>query len=365
MNDTLEKGDEMIRIERFAGENLEAASEAFTALAPKVRTVVIHLLASLVPRMVEREDIAETVLQRLWQNRTQFEPRSVPAWWGYVAVTSRRCALDYQRPEVPAEIEDRAADSFEESLTLDPARLYEGADELWLHVDPTLPPIERDRRLLAAQLYVLHGQSREEASATVGAEPLMLDHWLRSGSTLLRLGYFYLYWNNDRLACYLLDVDGGAKSLDRLTVQARNRSGTPPMGSSWTKVQIVILRIRNGLTEPKIAQMLRLEIGEVGRVTETCIERFPFSKRAQELKKKLRSRGLETRSLSSMDLWRRLAFQYFAADALPHRHILERTSEPAELLGYGLNAGILNAWLSNRRILAQLASYLQKEIFHA
>jgi hypothetical protein len=116
------------------------------------------------------------------------------------------------------------------------------------------------------------------------------------------------------------------------------------------------------LTETKIAQMLSLEIEEVERVTRTCVGRFPFLIRARELKKKLRSCGLETRLLSSMDLWRRLAFQYYAADALPHRHILERTSEPAEISGYGLNAGILNAWLSNRRILAQLVDYLRGEV---
>ena len=72
----------MIRIERFAGEDFAAASEAFAILAPKVRAVVIRLLVELLPRMVDREDVAETVLQRLWQNRSHFEPRSVAAWWG-------------------------------------------------------------------------------------------------------------------------------------------------------------------------------------------------------------------------------------------------------------------------------------------
>src|SRR4051812_41020491 len=133
MHDTLEKSDEMIRIERFAGEDLEAASEAFSVLAPKIRAVVVGLLANTLPRLVDREDVAETVLQRLWQNRSHFEPRSIAAWWGYVAITSRRCALDHWRPEVPAEIEDRVVEQPADPFAIDPARLYEGADELWLH----------------------------------------------------------------------------------------------------------------------------------------------------------------------------------------------------------------------------------------
>ena len=199
----------------------------------------------------------------------------------------------------------------------------------------------------------------------VGVEPPALDHWLRSESVLMRLAYFHLYRNNDRLACYLLATVDGSKGLDRLTLQARDRIGTPPAGWSWTEVQIAILRIRNGLTEAKISQMLDLDIEEVERVTRACVGRFPFLTRARELKKRLRQHGLQTRPLSSMDLWRRLAFQYYAADALPHRHILERTTEPAEVSGYGLNAGVLNAWLSSRRMLDQLVNYLSGEVCDA
>lgn len=138
MSDTVERGDELMRIERFAGEDPEAASEAFALLAPKIRAVVVRLLANSVPRSVDREEVAETVLQRLWQKRKEFEPRSIPAWWRYVAVTARRCAADQWRPETPAEIAEDAISGPDEPQTIDASRLYEAADELWLRVESTL-----------------------------------------------------------------------------------------------------------------------------------------------------------------------------------------------------------------------------------
>ncbi|RYG24148.1 hypothetical protein EON82_11740, partial [bacterium] len=252
MQATQESSDEMMLVERFASKDPEKASEAFVALASKIRAVVDRILASSLPRGVDREDVAEVVLQRLWQHRDRFEPRSVAAWWKFVGTTARRCALDSLVPEVPNEVEDLVDQSVDVSW-IEPERLYEGADELWLKIDPRLSRRERDRRLLAAQLCVLNGRPREEVASLLGLSTELLDRWLSCDSVLLRLGYSQLYIGNDRLACHLLSVSGGLTELDRLIVRARKHEGEPPEGWTWIEVRIVILRFRNGLTETKIA----------------------------------------------------------------------------------------------------------------
>jgi hypothetical protein len=59
--------------------------------------------------------------------------------------------------------------------------------------------------------------------------------------------------------------------------------------------------------------------------------------------------------LGTSGLWQRLAFQYRYQDELTHRDIQDRTDPPASLVAYSITLGMLNVWLSNGRLLTQLA----------
>jgi hypothetical protein len=238
--------------------------------------------------------------------------------------------------------------------------LYRLADELWLGIKPEMGERERRRRLLAAQLFYIHRQSSNEIIAILGTEPLdraTLDDWLSDGPTLRDLSFSELFVENEALAAYILQLDSemSLADLDRL-----ERSSDPPNGWTWPEVRLILVRYRNGLITEKILQLFpENSQADLDSLFKRCAELLPFAERARSLRQNLTERRVGTASVAEDGLWKRLVFGYYAACDLPHKQILERTEPPATVLGFRLTEVTLSGWLSNGRLLSQLAKFAE------
>ena len=63
---------------------------------------------------------------------------------------------------------------------------------------------------------------------------------------------------------------------------------------------------------------------------------------------------------SHSGLWKRLVFEYSFGEELPHKDIHNYLEPPAKQVGYKLTPAMLNAWISNRRLLQQLLKFQAK-----
>ncbi len=364
--------DELRQIERLVDDDEAAAKAAFDKLAERVRPFLGRSLADLMPIESDRQDVIQITLERIWAKRLNFKVQSIGAWWAYVAVTARRCALDRIGANVETILEDIPTDQHDyiaiiAEFSAHRSRLYSLADELWLGTDSSLPKLDRKRRLLAAQLHYLHDQPWEETCAIVGVgKPIAreeLDSWLLSDAVLNDLSYSQLHKGNERLACKILGLDDSVREseFDDFRRRAERGMAAPPEGWGWEEVRIVILRYVNGLLTEKIQQLAPdLSKPQIEAVLEKCKVRLPFEDAALELQRAFVGKNLCQNPLTSAGLWKRLVFQYFAAQELPQKQILERTQSAAQSVGYELTEGMVNVWLSGGRLIGQLISHARK-----
>ncbi len=373
-NDPERDDDELGKLERFAGADPKAAEDAFTHLSNRIERFLWRYLATLVPLPQDRDDVIATVLEKLYSRRCEFQVQGLGPWYAFVATTARRCAWDrapkHEFLELNEEIPARDLELISSVAEMSHLRslLYATADELWLGVSRRLSPSDRNRRLLAAQLYYLHGRPWEEVCRLVGEEKpvgrAMIDSWLSDPSVLRDMAYQLLYVDNDSLICALLGKDRplSIQELDGLTMAAEKAEGTPPTPWTWNEIKIAIWRYRNGLLTEKILQMdPGLTREQVDTALGRCRERLPFEKVAVSIQEALIRRRAPINPLSSPEIWKRLVFQYSAIHELPHKQILERTEPAARVAGYSLTAAVLNGWLCNGRLTEQLAKYAKKE----
>lgn len=147
------------------------------------------------------------------------------AWRGFLKTTARRCCVDLFRRRSEATLDgaildETAADEGADTLgalmdALEMQALHHHADILWLGLDPVLSPEAHTRRLLAAQLFYLDGLPWKTVLPLLGpprpGEPPLtraaLDVWLTDPGVLRHLAYHTLYYDNDRLAAFLLGLD--------------------------------------------------------------------------------------------------------------------------------------------------------------
>ncbi|HLK14373.1 MAG TPA: sigma-70 family RNA polymerase sigma factor, partial [Fimbriimonadaceae bacterium] len=214
---------------------LLAAVNAFASGKPehapvvmeRLRTFLWRYLAGYAPDASDREDIIAEVHLRLWGRKGKLEFPTLGAFWAYTAKTARSIALNRIRSEIPTEefdeqlsVEDgEFVDTIAEASG-DRERLYALADELWLGTEAS--GSAGRTRLLALQLYYLHGQSVQEiAELLVGStmgDRRQVSGWLEDGALLLGLCYHESYFDNDRLAAHVLDSKNPPTSteLDQL-----------------------------------------------------------------------------------------------------------------------------------------------------
>ena len=348
-------------LERLPAANEKIARQAFDRVAPECRDLLHRYFRfdCAVRSESQREDLIQTVLTRLWTARMAFTPQGVSAWRGYVRQTARRCYIDFIRVRALASLPegfDRAAETDEERPLMDALfaavlsdRLFDLADSVLFQEEASLSEEERNRRLLAAQLFYCDGESWESVARVLSdtmpfAPPIQrveLDRWLSDPAIIRRVAFHCLYYNNAALAAFLLNHE--------------------TMQKKWTPLQAQVIqwRYHYALSEEQIearadCPMTKDELRALG---DRCAPLFPFEEAMNEIKRRFAARGLSRylQALSTNALWQRLAFQYRFADDLSHRDILERTLPAARIAEFALTAGMLNVWLSNGRLLHRIA----------
>ncbi len=372
----LSRIDELGKLERFAGADSRAADEAFVQLSSRIERFLWRYLALHSPNEQDREDVISMVLQKLYAKRSEFDVKSIGQWWAYVATTGKRCAGDHAKrgDDVPIDDDLPATDmdliGSVAELSHFRSMLYRAADEFWLGVPRTLPEKQRRRMLLAAQLFYLNGAPHVEICQVLGlGKPLdreELDEWLSDRAVLMDLAYSQLYIDNETLACTLLGRDRALspKELDAWVAGAEKGDGEAPQGWTWEEIKIAVWRYRNGLLTEKMQQINPgLSLKMIESALAKCSPRLPFVKTARNLQTALKQKHVLFEPLSRTELWRRLVFQYLTAHELPHKQILERTEAAAKVAGFGMTAAMLNGWLSNGRLVTQLAANIKEETF--
>lgn len=348
-----------------------AAEEAFARLTPRIERFLYRYLAHLLPKHEDREDVVSTTLSRIWQRRTAFRVQGVSGWWSYVAKAGRRCALSKLGEDVAAESVDE--DAIEECSGIellalyadDRRRLYEAADRLWLKVEPDLSPIERKRRLLAAQLVFLHDVSPKSVPEFIGPGRHSrdeVDRWLSSEPTLLDLAYHELFWDNDELTRHVLGLGDEDHGLDWWIAQVEARpSGNAPNGMPWDEVAVIVWHFYYAMSPERIlVRAGTLEQKFVDGVLARAEERVPHCELIRRLATAFSVSWIRSRPLANPGLWKRLVFQYCVHSGLPHKRILQYTQPAAAVVGHKITKGMINVWLSNGRLFSQLANFAQE-----
>lgn len=344
----------------FVGEDDARARAAFDRLSPTCRPFLARYLYRTcgVTDAARRDDLEQTILLRVWGARRNFQPRGRDAWFGYIRQAAYRCFLDDCRrrhaPTLPAaeeveRIPDRELGVAEVVLSaLDAGELDALADQTLLDDHTPLDLDGSTRGLLAAQLFYLDGEGWEDVAnlltMTDPTRPVTrerLDDWLTDPRVIRRLAFRQVYWENRRLARYLLDAARESGEQDNAIAA------------------VIDWRYRYGLLPEQIRQRndCQLPVEKLMATLDRCVARLPFTTVMEEFLARLRRGGTErlTKWLASNHLWQRLAFAYRYADHLMHRDILDRCQPPAKVAGFDLNAGHLNVWLANARLLARIS----------
>jgi len=317
----------------------------------------------------DREDLLQEVGIRVWKSRESFEVRGINYWWAFLKQIAVRCGIDLIRspePEIASDPENIERIPDEELFVFvalvdylgDRDRLYRLADKVWLGPRPA----DHSRRILAAKLFYVDGLPWPQVCDLLsrgfpGREPLgreALDDWLSDQVLLRYLACEALYLSNEKLAYQLLDIHpDGRESFEKLVEMASSGS------LGWTKDEayVILWRYRYGKLAEQIGHMSDcvLKKQDMQEVFDRCRQNFPFLSMMRQLKGTYDQSPAAKGTLGQSQIWKRIVFQYFAADELPHRDIHDRTAPAAELAGYSLTMGMLNVWLSNGRLFRQLA----------
>lgn len=365
-------------LELFAGDDSEAAAPAFSRLWRRVQKPLYTRLRQHGLSHADSEDILQSAGAKIWNTRSTFRPNGPAAWWAFARQITHRQMLDEIRKEAirpplgeVADLETIPERDLPYLNTLlvaaeDSRSLYEAADRLWLGSLVDDPDFLN--RLLAAQLFFAHGSKCKEIAALfAGALPSDVDSWLMEPAVLRHVSYRELYWENDRLAGYILRPKApySPAELDKLP---REIALGEFASADWRDAEalVVLWRIRNGLLTEQVARFDRCDLDSEGleRLFHRFRERFPFAAIALKLKRAIAMAGGPP-VLRAPEIWRRLAFQYHLRDQLPLKQILERTQPAAEAAEAKLTHSTLVGWIGMGRLLSQLAAYIDKEGLNA
>jgi DNA-directed RNA polymerase specialized sigma24 family protein len=346
--------------------------EAYEQLMQAAARVLNAYLRWLLPIPDDRVDVIREVQLRVWRSRDTYEYCGVAAWWRFIKRIADNCAVDLIRARGPeTQIEDPILAEIPEGevwmiaevvVHLDERRsLYDAADELWLGPKTT----DHHAKLLVAKLLYVDQMPWEQVlrmlQGVVELNRAKFDEWASDPCTLRHLTYEQLYYSNDKLCEHLLGVEPAVTPLDRIA--RRCGSGeycdNPPGGWSWPEVCVILYRFRYAMLIEQVARLRNCSLSEaqIREVTERCVATFPFKAAMQHLLAATAGPSRIQTVLAAPGTWQRLVFQYSTADDLPQRDIHDRTSPAAALAGYKLTAGMLNVWLSNRRLLRRLVDH--------
>lgn len=370
-------GSEGAARRQLAGTEEEARA-ALAVLEPGARRFLQAHLRRRIPE--DPADLVQETLARVWSARRRYQDLGEASWYAFLKRIADRCAVDLIRQrgadvallceELPGEELTDLESLFSHGTA---AGCLQQADGLWLELTPGLARAAHQRRLLATQLFfldragwvdILDALNQPAGLPHVNREEL--DDWLSDPSVQRHLAYSELYVDGDGLAAHLLGLgeDTPAAVLDQLARQAAQSdlAGTSPRGWTWLEVQVLLWRVRHGLSVDQIATRADCPVSpeDIQELGDRLVAEYPFTHRLARLREALEEHGsLAGPVLSHLGLWQRLAFQYRYLDELPLRDIHDRIAAPAREAGVEVTSGMLNMWLSGGRLLKRLARRIQ------
>jgi len=351
-------------LDDFAGDDERRAQRAFERLRDAFYADSCRYASSL--KTDDQDEAVQEAWVRIWMARERFKPQGPAAFLAYLKLTVTRCALDIirrKRREVETDepIPEREFWGLIQELIDDPEVLEMAIGETWFKYSPQLTQLERNKRVLAVRLRMLHKKTLQqvrnvlrEPEASAATETL--EAWCQDLPVLRDLSYRVVFHNGKELAAAILGArrDPAGRDLEPLYQGAILKKGEPPSPWTWPEVASIIERYAFGLAADHVEKRNGFPFAPIG---VRCLPLYPFTKCMKVLARTL---GENRVVLGEIDLWKRLAFQYWYGEEITQKEIMERLEEPAMEGGYRLTAGTLNVWFGNRRLLDQLQKNLQK-----
>jgi DNA-directed RNA polymerase specialized sigma24 family protein len=369
------------------GDDERRADRALTQL----RTRSISGLRSYLYRCnIKNSDLIEDLIQdafmKVWLNRKKFAIPTYQAWISSLHTIALRCYVDSWRKQQQEkrkfdELVSRVPDRDLRSVVAFLQRLYEAdgpeyflgqADELWLGVDGELPIETRRMQALAAQLYYLDDWSCSEIVEAFRARPgacrlteRMLEASLKHPGVIRALAFNELYFSNDRLVWHLLGMSEPVEpkrlaDLSRAACADGSHARTDRQLSA--EATVILWRYRHAMKPEDILRRKDCPCSEehLFSLLASLTPRLPFNSCMTTLLTGLTPHlgADQTRNLLAYSgLWQRLAFQYYYGEELARNDVCIRLEEPAAQVGYTVNTGNLNVWLSGKRLIQRLVKH--------
>lgn len=347
--------DEVGLLKEFASQDDRRATRAFDRLSSLARERLAGFVRKRGLSPADVEDVLQEVFRRVWAGRLRYRNCGVPAWHGYLFKVARSVLIDLVAgqpstdplpvtlPDDDSSIDDLVHNAWKAETF---GRIVAEADSLWLGFSPALSEDARALRLLAARFFYL--DRLEPASILTLLRPAapeltrsMVDDWLTDPPTIRLLAFETLHLTGESLIQELRDGVGPHEWSSEVEILAR-----------WRCVL--------DLTAARISELddLPCPPEEALELLDRLRRLLPFESRMRGLlvsvgrwdEKSARD------ALKADGLWRRLAFEYWYVDELSQKSIHERSAPPARLVDFVLTPGMLNVWLSNRRLLKALSA---------
>ncbi len=367
----------------LSDESDEVAGRAFDELLPSVRRVIRNYLELKVePELAD--DVLQDIAKRLWQYRHRLTFRGNGAWWRLLFVMTDNClrsrfsisAHKLVRMSEDTEIPDRDLPALSEIISLadDIEMAYQLADELWLGKDPRIDGEAWPALVLLGQLLLVDRlpwlQARHILSPSSGR--LLpgrdeLDQLLVCEPALRRIAYNQLYVPTYRLIAQVvgLPAETPNRKLEALmTAALAEHPELPnPDGWSWPEIAVAVYRLRYGMSIDQIVQKDRLHRSkpEILKVLSRVRGDYPHAGIVERMVADPELGTAFGRALACPGVWMRIAFQYAYCDCLPHQDIHAVLAPAAERIGYSISTAMLNGWISQGRLIANLAKYVAQE----
>lgn len=340
----------------------QRAREAFERLWSNTRRGAMAHLRRCGVFGEEAEEIEIVVLGQLWKRRAGVRATTLAEWYALVRTALTRQMIKHGARVGHQLIEDvPLAETPYLQAIMEAAEerglIYSLADNAWLgEMSEGVDPLAS---AAAAQFVYVDGLSIDEAASILRVDCADVCHWLSLPAVIARAVFYSLCWESDVLAAHLIREEPplSEQELDRI---ANGDSKASELGV-WTEVEarVICLHVRNALHDEEIARLFKSNIGreELGTILEKIIAAYPFRRIAKSVKT-----SDAKAVLGKVDLWRRVAFEYYAHHELPRKQILERAAPPAEEGGVALSNTTLDSWIGQGRLWARLAADLKERV---
>ncbi len=383
--------DQLRDLEIFLGDDVKSAELAFERLMNQQAKYVYSFLKRNFSSNSadDHEDMFQQMKINVWKSRKNIKNQGIAAWIKFLQRIAKNCGLDLlsgrsgpvdmdsrDLTDIP-ESEQRRVENIVTSLLSSEEEddFHYWADLCFLKLNPKLSRTIHNRQLIAAKLYYLKSISWGEIiqvlyPSSEGENELNrseLDAWLSDPAVIRYLIYHELFIPCTEITAIILGIPNKSthSELSELLEIAMEQSTTadPPAGWTWRDCAVVILRYRYAMLEKSILTHAKITISEK-ELTELCVRSdalLPFCNCMDKLITKFRqsSSTLGEQMAADRGVWQRLAFEYHFKEQIPHKDIHSYLNAPAAKVSYSLTLNMLNAWISNYRLLDTLAAYVQ------